>query len=169
MPIFTISEVVLDLHRRAVMLDTNVVYAAFSKDDSRHGDCLAYLDLEEQYLLPLSVVVETWGLLVGRDRNWDSGLRFLSWLNNPSSSVVVVNHSESMARIHDLARSMRVDCVDATILYLADRISKQCGYAPGIRVATYDIADFLRSLKAYKFSFTLFDLRSLDPIELTET
>ena len=167
MPLFTIPERVFDLHRRAAMLDTNVVYAAFSEVDSRHGDCLAYLELEEQYLLPLSVVVETWGLLVGRDRNWDAGFEFLRWITDPSSGAVVLNHSESMAKIHALARSVHVDCVDATILYLADQISRECGYDPGLRVATYDTADFLRSLKASKFNLTIFDLRTLDDIELS--
>lgn len=168
MPIFTIPEAGFDLHRRSVMLDTNVVYAAFSKTDSRHDDCVAYLELEEQYLLPLPVIIETWGLLVGRDRNWSAGFEFLRWMSNPRSAVVVINHSESMTRIRELATSLRVDCVDATILYLADHISRQCGYSRGFRIATYDTADFLKSLKAFKFSFTLVDLNSpFDEIEFT--
>src|SRR5574337_1564532 len=113
MPLFTIPEVVHDLRREAVMLDTNVIYGAFSPGDSRHGDCLAYLDIEEQYVVPLPVVIETWGLLVGRDNDWESGLRFLAWLNDPSSGVVVVNHTEDIRSIQRLAKSARVDCVDA--------------------------------------------------------
>jgi predicted nucleic acid-binding protein len=167
MPLFTIPESVFDLHRRAAILDTNVVYAAFNNEDARHDDCVAYLDIEDQYLVPLSVVVETWGLLVGRDRNWEGGFEFLRWINDPSSGVIVLNHCESMARIQALARSVHIDCVDATILYLADQISRECGYAPGIRVATYDTADFLRSMKASKFNLTIFDLRTLDDIDLS--
>lgn len=167
MPLFTIPESIFDLHRRAVMLDTNVVYAAFSKSDARHEDSLAYLEMEEQYLLPLSVIVETWGLLVGRDRNWNAGFLFLQWINDPRSAVLVVNHSENIARIRELAASLRIDCVDATILFLADQISRECGYARGFRIATYDTADFLRSLSAFKFTFSLFDLNSLEEIELS--
>jgi len=167
MPSFTIREVVLDLHRDAVMLDTNVVYAAFSTSDSRHRDCLAFLDLAPQFLLTLPVIVETWGLLVGRDGNWEAGFEFLGWINNPSSGTVVVNHAESMDKIQELARSVHVDCVDATILYLAHEISNQCSYAPGFAIATYDVADFLRSLKSFRFKLRIIDLRSLDEIDLS--
>jgi predicted nucleic acid-binding protein len=167
MPIFTIPDTVFDLHRRAVMLDTNVVYAAFNQQDARHEDSLAYLELEEQYLLPMSVIVETWGLLVGRDRNWNAGFDFLGWINDPRSGVVVINHAESVVRIRELSTSVHVDCVDATILYLADQISRECGYASGFRIATYDTADFLKSLKVAKLRFTLFDLNSFEEIELS--
>jgi predicted nucleic acid-binding protein len=168
MPLFTISEVTHDLHRRAVLLDTNVVYAAFSPSDSRHGDTVAYLELEEQFVLTLPVIVETWGLLVGRDRDWTAGLKFLRWIDDPSSGVVVVNHAENMTTVQAVAASAHVDCVDATILLLADQITRQCGYAPWFRVATYDTRDFWRSLKAAKLRFTLVDLNSLDEIELSE-
>jgi predicted nucleic acid-binding protein len=168
MPLFTVPEIVLDLHRRAVMLDTNVVYGAFSLRDQRHHDCLAYLELEEQYLLPVPVIIETWGMLVGRDRNWDAGFEFLDWLRNPSSGAIIVNHVNDFGRIHDLARSARVDCVDATILFLADEITRRCGYVPGLRVATFDTADFLRSLSVLGFKITLVDLNSLEDIELSE-
>lgn len=168
MPRFEIPTSSVELHRRAVMLDTNVVYAAFAIDDAKHNDSRAYLEMEDQYLLPLPVIVETWGLLVGRSGNWTAGFSFLSWIIDPRNNVVVVNHSEDIASIRYLAESLRLDCVDATMIYLADKISRECGYAQGFRIATFDTADFLKSLSLdRKFRFSLVDLNSLEDLEFS--
>src|SRR5690242_13372750 len=113
MPLFTVYEVKLELSRLAVMLDTNVVYAAFSAGDFRHDDSVTFLQLGNQYVLPLPVIIETWGLLVGRDANWRAGFEFLEWLQDPKSGVVVINHTESFDKIKALASSIHIDCVDA--------------------------------------------------------
>ena len=165
MPVFSIQESTFDLHRRAVMLDTNVLYAAFDENDQNHELSKTYLEMEEQYVVPLTVVIETWGMLVGRNRDWDAGLRLLEWIINPRSGAVVINHCKNVEEIRQVAVAVRIDCVDATILLLADEITRHCGYARGIRIATFDTADFLRAKRLDKFQFALFDMNSSHDIE----
>jgi predicted nucleic acid-binding protein len=165
MPFFEIESEKVELRRDVVVLDTNVLYAAFKDDDFRHEDSLAYLEVPKQFVLPMSVIVETWGLLVGKAHLWQSGFAFLQWIIDPSSGVVVIHNCGAIADIHNLAAALRIDCVDATILYLADKITRQCRLKPSCIVATYDTRDFLRSLSHYPFALQLLDVTTLDYTE----
>lgn len=169
MPSFEVAAASIELSRDVVILDTNVLYAAFNEGDSNHLDCKTYLDLPSQLIIPMSVVVETWGLLVGRDKRWDSGFDMLQWIIDPRSGVVVITQCESITGIHSLASQLHIDCVDATILHLADRISKECRLNPPCTVATYDTRDFFRSMLKYHFKLTLLDLRTGDSTELADS
>jgi predicted nucleic acid-binding protein len=165
MPFFEIESEKFELRRDVVVLDTNVLYSAFKDDDFRHEDSRAYLEVAMQFVLPMSVIVETWGLLVGKANLWQSGFAFLQWIVDPSSGVIVIHHCEGIADIHNLAASLHIDCVDATILYLADKITRQCGLKPSCIVATYDTRDFFRSLEYYPFALQLLDVTTLDYTE----
>lgn len=169
MPFFEVASANIELNRDVVILDTNVLYAAFSEADAMHMDSKTYLEVPSQFIVPMPVIVETWGLLVGRDKRWESGFELLQWIIDPRSGVVVITHCESVADIHSLASKLHIDCVDATILHLADRISKECHLNPPCTVATYDTRDFFQSMRYYRFKLTLLDLRTGDSMDLGET
>ena len=166
MPIFEPTSAKIELNRDVVILDTNVLYAAFSDTDQRHEEARIYLDDPIQLIVPMPVVIETWGLLVGRDNRWDDGFEFLSWMIDPRSGVVIITHCDDMAEIYRLASRIHIDCVDATILLLADRISKECHLNPPCKVATYDTRDFFNSLRYDRFKLTIVDMRTGDMVEL---
>lgn len=165
MPFFETSSTKVELRRDVVILDTNVLYAAFNVGDSKHEDSRTYIDVPAQLIVPMPVIVETWGLLVGRDNDWEGGFSFLRWIIDPSSGVVVIHECSDVSNIHALASSLRIDCVDAAILHLADDITKQCKLSPACVIATYDTRDFFQSLKDRSFGVTLLDMHTLDETE----
>ncbi len=145
MPTYTVDGDSFEIMREAVLSDTNILVAAFDTNDSRHEDTLTYIDgLVAPLVVPVAVVIETWGFLVGSRKSIDSGLELLSWISNPGKAVILPQKADSSGDIQNYIRQQRIDCVDAMILQLADDISRQCDIPGGIVVASYDMRDFFR-------------------------
>ena len=162
MLIYSVDRREVAIARRAIILDTNVTYAAFWPEDSRHEASQFIIEIGDQLILTEAVIIETWGMLVGRGRRWDRGLAFLGWVNNPGSGVLVVQRGEQFSSIRELSNALRVDCVDAILLFLADHVSQSCALDPPIRVATFDTSDFFRCRVARGFKMTLLDMNTLE-------
>lgn len=164
MPIFHISPFDIDLSRGALLLDTNVLVAAFWTDDPKHQNASEFVFefWEGELLIPFPVVVETWGMLVGSRKRWDAGFNLLTWLNSPGKAVVLPQHINHSIQVHDIVQRMRVDCVDALLMYLADEVTQQCTFKPPIKIATYDMSDFVRCSSARNLRISLLNPDTLE-------
>jgi predicted nucleic acid-binding protein len=165
MPIFQIPPFEIDFSRRAVLLDTNVLYAAFAQEDQHKDNALVFLDIwDGDILIPISVIVETWGMLVGgKKKNLRAGLDLLDWLMNPGNRAFLlpqdINDAEFM---HKSIRQIQIDCVDALLMSYANAVSEQCNFRPFLLIATYDFTDYLKCLGQYKLQFRLLNPDTLE-------
>lgn len=150
MPCYALGSVDIDINRKAVLVDTNIlVYSFYEKQHEAH-DYASYLLDEDprvpQILIPAVVIVESWGLIVGKGRDWAAGLELLSWLNTPGRKSTILPQKNSLENEHSLieARSWhKLDYVDAVICNLANEISITCDLNPPLFVASED-QDFKR-------------------------
>lgn len=166
MPTYHPNPLKCEVSRRAIILDTCVLVAAFDPRDQRYDDANTFLDLvEDQLIVPLSVIVETWGMLVGRGKRWDSGIRFLSWLGDPTKVTLILHDVESFDAIRDMVNISRIDFVDAAAMKLGHGITERCNFRPPIRIATYDTGDFLRCISSFRVKITLLNPNTLDEEE----
>lgn len=115
-----------------------------------------------QLLIPVAVLVEAWGLLVGRSKRWDRGVNLLDWIADPGHDAQLLYHGESITALHGLVAEVRVDCVDAILAYLAHELSNRCDLRPPIRIATFDTGDFVRCRAARQLDLTILDMKSFD-------
>jgi predicted nucleic acid-binding protein len=165
MPTANFEEINIKFSRNVLISDTNVIYAYFSTTDERHEDVTEYLDnmWDGDILIPSAVIIETWGLLVGRDKNWTQGVNFLNWLNQPNNYVILPHLPNYFANAYKLSQQ-KIDCVDSCLVTLAIELSKKCNFAQYIPIATYDTSDLLRC--KIKFGdIRIFDFRTLDYID----
>jgi hypothetical protein len=164
MPIFTVSEWVTEVHRDAILLDTNVLIDAFGETmgDDHLAASLLLFESGRQLLVPIAIVIEAWGFLVGANKNWDAGIEMLTWLLTPGTKVIILPQSNQIESEFGLMKALRVDLVDAMIARLATAISRECRLTPRLPVATKDLSDFVRVFKADDIEITLLDYRSLD-------
>jgi hypothetical protein len=119
-------------------------------------------EIDDQLLIPLSVLIESCGMLVGRGKQWDRGFEMLAWVANPGTPILVINHAETIDTVRELVLEIHVDCVDAVLACLAHSVSEQCGMSPPLRIATLDTADFMRCKLARRLKLTLLDMRTLE-------
>jgi hypothetical protein len=164
MPIYQAPNFEIDLSRRSVFVDTNVLYAAFARTDQRKENAKAFLEVwDGDFLIPASVAIETWGMLVGSDRYWLGGFEFLDWLRNPGNAAILlpqaINDAES---VYQTTKEIHIDCVDVFLMRFAHEVTLQCNFRPSISIATYDFGDHMRYLNKYQLSFTLIDPDTLD-------
>ena len=165
MPTFRILQYELSISREAALIDTNVLFAAFWPKDQRYESASTFLFevWEDELLVPFPVLIETWGMLVGKNKDWASGVQLLNWISNPGTGSTLLPQSATHEiRIRDIVAKMKIDCVDATLVYLADEFTHQCELVPPIRIVTYDTADFLRCIPAYNLRATIFDPETLE-------
>ena len=54
--------------------------------------------------------------------------------------------------------SIRVDCIDALLSHLADDVSTRSFRTSDIRLATYDVSDFVRCKERHGLRVTIMDL-----------
>ncbi len=163
MPLFHAASREVEISRNSMLLDTNVLVAAFDKDDPDHIDAGTFVrEFDYQWLVPIAVVVESWGMLVGSRKNWQAGYELLAWINTPGTGVVVLPEDSDLSEEHGITRSQQLDCVDAMIVRTANAITMVCGLRPSLHIATFDTGDFLRLLGARRYRFNLFDMRSFD-------
>lgn len=162
MPVWETLEPALDLPRNLALLDTNVLVAYWDPKDRYHGEAAAVLDLADfSWAVTRSVVVETSSFLTGKLKRPDLGHAFLDWVMTPGQLIRIGETTLSMEVAKQYARQFGVDFVDATLLDLANQISKRLALVPAVHVATYDTSDFLRMFGRDGLSFHVFDMRDL--------
>jgi predicted nucleic acid-binding protein len=170
MPQYRIEGNVLDIARNALLLDTNVLVAAFSPEEKPGNKEYAknLLDSDNSSLLISNIViVEAWGVLVaGKSARYPLGHELLTWLNLPGRATLVYAHQADMQSTEHIVRRIRVDCVDAMLAELATIITNACGLSPSLPIATFDTKDFFQLSKIQRLRFSLVDMRS--PKEIVE-
>ena len=164
MPVLTIPGKEYDVRRDSMLLDSNVLIAAFSPTEIvRHETARLLLEEDCPFLVPVPVVVEAWGLLArGKAASQPAG-ELVDWLASSGAATII---SEDMEPFYDLIEVMkrrRIDLVDSAVLRLALKITKECKLTPPIKIATFDTRDFL-PLRASVRGFLLYDLNTFDLI-----
>jgi hypothetical protein len=163
MPIYTVPPYQNDLRRDAMILDTNVLVAAFCPRDQHHEDARWFIDeWPEPFLVPITVLVETWNMIVGSYKCWSGGIDFLLWLRTPGNAQLLPQDIAPFDGVTRTISTIHVDCVDAFVSSLADGISRQCKFNPYIRVATYDTTDLMKCREEGSLQLMIFDMRSFD-------
>lgn len=163
MPIYTVPSHQYNLRRDTVILDTNVLVAAFFPRDENHEDTRYFIEeAQELFVVPLSVLVETWGMLVGSRKYWEGGIELLTWLNTPGTAELLAESTSGFQDIRNIISTIHVDCVDALLAYLADDISRQCQLNPHMKIATFDTKDMMNCRIQNGLHLTVLDLRSLE-------
>jgi predicted nucleic acid-binding protein len=166
MPTYRIPEAHLELPRNLALLDTNVLIALADKDDSHHMDAQAVFELEENYnwmVIP-SVLVETWGLLVGSRKKWDAALGLFTWLLTPGNVTLLPDAHRPLRAVIDMAWRNKIDLVDAQLVDMADSITGAFRAKPFIFIATFDTGDFLRCKTGDTYRFSLYDMNIPEPL-----
>ena len=165
MPIYNISTAEINISRNAALVDTGVLVAAFYPGDGRHDDANTFLNELHQYALyvPIAVVIETWGILVGGQRKYrEGGINLMAWLNDPGHAVLIPQYVNDFSTVQAVINSMHVDCIDAILLCMATDITDCCQLNPPIGIATYDTRDFLRCRANPNLRFNLVNAETLD-------
>jgi predicted nucleic acid-binding protein len=166
MSVYTTTEFRAEVGSRAMIVDTNVLVAAFLVDDQNHSDARTFLfELADQVIIPSAVLVETWGMLVGSKGRTDLGLALLEWIDDPGKGVVLVpSHGDCFSDVRELAETYRIDCVDAILVGLALELSTKCRQGRPVQIATFDTRDFLRVARSKSTIFNVFDLKTFDDL-----
>jgi predicted nucleic acid-binding protein len=166
MPLYQVPVSDVDISSQAIILDTNVLVSAFLPEDERHADARAFLDLladrNQLPVVPLVVIVETWGVLVGRRGRIERAIEFVTWLNNPGNAILLPQHCNQMAEIRRLTSTLRIDFVDAMLVRIATEISESCAIKPPLRIATFDTRDFRNLIGRRDVRMRLHDLTTSD-------
>ena len=150
-----------DIARHAVVLDTCVLVAAFCSRDQYHQHARDYIDQAQNPLVvPIAVLVEAWGRIVGSLKDQDGGEEMLRWVTTPGQAQVLPQGTDRLDDVSSTVIRLRVDCVDALISHLADDISAQWGCAPYITIATYDTRHFWNCRDHNRLRLMVQDLRS---------
>ena len=161
-PTYAVPHQQQHIPRDAVILDTNVLVAAFCPRDQHHEDARFFIDeCTAPLLVPIAVLIETWGMIVGSYRYWDGGMELLLWLNTPGNAELLPQDTVHSEDTSDLVGAVHVDYVDALVSHLADDVSKQCQFDPNIRIATYDAADITKCRRNKALHLLVLDMRSI--------
>jgi predicted nucleic acid-binding protein len=162
MPFWTVAERVYDLPRNIALLDTNVLVAFANPHDGRHEHTMAALDLGEYtWAVTHASLVEAWNMLVGRERRPDLAYQLMAWVLTPGRAILVGDAIEPVSIAHSYSQRFRIDLVDANLIELADRVSRECEIRPAVQIATYDTGDFLRLFGPSGLSFNVYDMANM--------
>jgi len=165
MPTYRTESCEVDVRRDLLLLDTGLLVAKFLPEDRKHDDAETFLELygeERQLAVPIPVVIEAWGFLVGSRKRWDCGMELLSWVSNPGNAIVLLSQNiDDFDDVRCLSRLIHVDYIDASLSCLANDVTMQCGMSPHASVATFDTGDFMRCRAKWGLRFRIFDLNSL--------
>ena len=155
MPKYQIDGQEIDIRLGALLLDTGILVAKIDKSDSLHDRVAEYLESEareKQLVIPVVVVIEAWGKMVG-GRRFNLGLQLLEWISDPGSDIVLIpQRGEEFPRVHEAMKSQApVDCVDLLVSRLAADLGRRCNINPCISVVTCDTRDFFRLAGQFRF------------------
>ncbi len=160
MPSFEIGSRTFEISRAAVITDSNLFVEAFVPGSPDYDWANYFLEEStDQWLIPISVIVETWGQIVGSKGNWLAGLNFLAWLNTPGKELLIIGHDGEITEERETMEGLRIDCVDAMILTLATRIFHQCRLETPLRIATSDLRDLRLGVR--DIPFQVYDWREI--------
>lgn len=167
MPEYVLGEFRAAIARNATLLDTNVLVARFLPDDERHAEAWDFLegDSDEHgrrpiLLVPLCVICEAWGFVVGKAGNRDGGIEMLRWVMTPGAVTVIRDDDGLCNESEQLCGRYHIDYVDAMLALLADRLSSDACMGSPIPIATFDIRDFARLRRANTHQFKVHDVLS---------
>ncbi len=165
MPHFTFEATQVLITPNSVLVDTNVLVAAFQKKEENNFNADYFLNerYDLELLIPIVVIVEAWGFLVGARGNWGSGYSLLSWLNTPGKATIITQKAE-LSLEHEVVTSLgkRIDCVDAMISRLAMEISVSCNLRRSIPIATFDTSDYYLISERHNLNLRVFDMNVVD-------
>lgn len=166
MPTYVFDGFRADFLRNAVLVDTNILSARFLPRDEFHVEANYFLDTVESVLVPLCVIGEAWGLVLKR-AGPDPATEMLRWVATPGIVTVIRDDERLSARSDELCSRFGIDYVDAMLMLLADKLSREClGLGAKIKIATLDTRDFYRLMGAKTHQFELCDMRSWDGEDL---
>lgn len=167
MPIFSLLGSSIEVNRNSILLDTNVLVAAFDdrgENQDRHSEARYFLDefnIEHQWIIPVAVVIEVWGMLAGARKNNSAATDFLAWLLTPGNALVLIPQETDLQQEYELVINLMVDCVDAIVVKLAGKITTECNLHPPLPIATYDSRDFYKLIPMLGGGkVSLFDIRN---------
>jgi predicted nucleic acid-binding protein len=169
MPTHRFPEVLLDISRNAVLIDTNVLVAAFLPGEPEGVKDHAWLVLEEyegDVLVPVPVIVEALGLIMGSRGNPYIGMQLLSWLNTPGHVTIVPAYNRDLSNLHNTMERLSVDCVDAMLAELATALTTSFSLRPAMPIVTLDTPHYRRMSKKLGFRISTFDLKDLSVQEV---
>ena len=162
MPNWLVAEREYDLPRDIALLDTNVLISAVDSRDDWHNHTLTLLDLGQfRWAVSHASLVEAWNLLAGREKRKDLAYKLMQWVLTPGEVILVGDAIEPVSAAHEYSSRFQIDLVDAGLLDLADRMSRECDINPAVHVATYDTADFLRLFGPSGLSFNIYDMEGI--------
>lgn len=163
MPTYNNPLISFSINRQAMMLDTNILVAAFLVSDDFHEAADYFLnEWDDPFVVPLSVLVESWGMLAGSFKNRDAASSLYQWAASPGNVSVFPDNVASFGLSLEMIDKARVDAVDAFIAQLAHDISVQCKLNPPMRIATLDTKDIIKCRVKFDLQIDLFDLRTYD-------
>lgn len=162
MPDWLVPERIYDLPRNIALLDTNVLFSLANPHDSWHDNTLAALDIGEfTWVVTHASLIEAWNLLVGREKRRDLAYALMRWVLTPGQAILVGDAIEPISTANTYSQRFDIDLVDAGLVDLADRISRDCGLNPATHIATYDAGDFLRLFGTSGLNFHVYDMRDI--------
>lgn len=163
MPIYNVPGFSFDINRQAILLDTNILVAAFVSRDSFHEVAVDFLkEWTDPFIIPASVLVECWGMLAGSFKNRQAAIELYEWASSPGNASIFPQDSSSFNVSLSAIKHARVDSVDALIAQLAHDISTQCGLKPPLKIATLDTRDIIRCRVQFNLNIEVLDLRTFD-------
>lgn len=171
MPLFPIPGGEIDLPRNLALLDTNVLAAYANPDDGLHDQAKLFIENENVFNLIVvpPVIVETCGLLSKRTMQTRVA-SILRWLWTPGNVVFLPSHhfphlAHALTMHAAWMSKFNIDYVDSYLIETAHKITHACELKPSAPIVTFDTQDFWRC-SAKGQSFSLFDMKDLDLIEL---
>lgn len=151
-----------DLPRDIALLDTNVLIAFVNPQDSWHEHTVSALDLGQfRWVVPHTSLIEAWNFLVGREKRRDLAAKLMAWVLTPGQVIVIGDGVVALSAARDYSERFGIDLVDACLVELADRVTRECGLNPAVHVATFDTGDFLRLFGPSGLSFNVYDMKDI--------
>lgn len=167
MPVYRIDGVEYDIPRGGVLIDTNVVVARFDPRDENHDRAVGFLAVLDGRpffpVLPVSVLIESWGVLVGGKRQPNrTGCEMLAWALEPGTAIVLPDFPTRLDQVRELASELEIDVVDVVLIELSSCLQRECRLDDPLPIASFDQRDFYKALGRVPSVIRLMDLESLD-------
>jgi predicted nucleic acid-binding protein len=162
-PLYQIPNIEIDISRAALLLDTNVLVARFYPKDQWHENASEFIDeWDDPFVVPIGVLIEAWGWLVGSRKHREGGEQLLTWVADPGTASLMPQETHYFGEAHDLIKAVYVDCVDALLSCLGNNISRTSFLDTDIVIATYDTQDIYKCRQRGGLRVQILDLRSFD-------